>query len=219
MESKSIAEELLRNIPLLTAYKMCSLVPYLSPSDANNSELSSDYYVETVNLQCGNYENTNHLFDLFSKFCGYDDSTFLHLDMLNHVADNIARYKWDAHVLLTMHDSNLAHWSAHMTDPLNKGDELCVYTLCNILKWHAFIFTKTKPWTTVDGSLADLTVAELCMICDARLIFLGDNNFGELKYKVHIMSPLSSPNARNRECKLIISVSPYNNQKQQMAQW
>ena len=56
MESKSIAEELLRNIPLLTAYKLRSLVPYLSPSDAttmeefNDSELSSDYFVETVNI-------------------------------------------------------------------------------------------------------------------------------------------------------------------------
>ena len=59
MESKSIAEELLGNIPLLTAYKLQSLVPYLSPSDAttveefNDSELSSDYYIETVNIWCG----------------------------------------------------------------------------------------------------------------------------------------------------------------------
>ena len=130
---------------------MHTLVPYLSPSDAmmieqfNDSELLTDYYMETVNLQCGKYENTNHLFDLFSKFCRYDDSTFLHLDMLNHIANNTARYEWDAHVLLTMHDSNLAHWSACMTDPLNKGDKLCVYTLCDMLKWHAFIFTKMKP--------------------------------------------------------------------------
>ena len=57
MESKSIAEELLGNIPLLTAYKLCSLVPYLSPSDAttmeefSDSELAADYYVETVNMR------------------------------------------------------------------------------------------------------------------------------------------------------------------------
>ena len=54
MESKSIAEELLGNIPLLTAYKLRSLMPYLSPSDAttvedfSNSELAVDYYIWQV---------------------------------------------------------------------------------------------------------------------------------------------------------------------------
>ena len=52
---------------------------------------------------------------------------------------------------------------------------------------------KTKPWTTVDGSIADLTAAELCMICDVRLIFLGDNNYGILRYKQRIQSPITSP--------------------------
>ena len=113
--------------------------------------------------------------------------------MLNHVAENTSHYEWDAHLLLAMHGSNLARWSAKMTDPLNKGDELCVYALCDMLKRHAFIYTKTKPWTTVDGSIADLTVAELCMICDVRLIFLGNNNYGTLKYKQHIQSPITSP--------------------------
>ena len=47
----------------------------------------------------------------------------------------------------------------------------------------------------MDGSITDLTVAELCMICDACLIFLGDNNYGILKYKQHIQSPLTSPAA------------------------
>ena len=83
MESKSIAKELLGNIPLLTVYKLRSLVPYLSPSDAttveefSNSELAVDYYVETVNITCGKYENKNHLFDEFASFCGYNDSVYL----------------------------------------------------------------------------------------------------------------------------------------------
>ena len=112
---------------------MQSLVPYLSPEDAtmveefNQSELSMDYFVETVNIQCGRYENQNHLFDEFASFCGYDDSVYLCIDMINHIAENTARYEWDAHVLLAMHGSNLARWSARMTDPLNKGDELCIY--------------------------------------------------------------------------------------------
>ena len=198
METKSIAEELLGSIPLLKAFKMHSLVPYLSPEDATTveaftqSELAADYYVETVNIRCGRYENKNHLFDEFATFCGYDDSVYLRIDMLNHIADKSARYDWDAHVLLTMHGLNLARWSARMTDPLNKGDELCIYSLCDMLKRYAFVYTKTKPWTTVDSSIAELTIAELCMLCDVCLIFLGDNNFGVLKYKQRIQSPLTA---------------------------
>ena len=177
---------------------MRSLVPYLSPEDATTveafmqSKLAIDYYVETVNIRCGRYENKNHLFDEFANFCGYDDSVYLRIDMINHIAENSARYEWDAHILLTMHGSNLARWSARMTDPLNKGDELCIYSLCDMLKWHTFVYTKTKPWTTVDGSIANLTVAELCMLCDVRLIFLGDNNFGILKYKQRIESLITA---------------------------
>ena len=140
MKARSIAEELLGSIRLLKAFKMRSLVPYLSPEDAttveefNQSELSTDYYVETVNIRCGRYENKNHLFDEFASFCGYDDSVYLRIDMINHIAENTARYEWDAHVLLAIHRSNLARWSARMTDPLNKGDELCIYSLCDMLK-------------------------------------------------------------------------------------
>ena len=52
--------------------------------------------------------------------------------MLNHVAENTLRYKWDAHLLLAMYGSNLARWSAKMTDPLNKDDETMWSTPCVI---------------------------------------------------------------------------------------
>ena len=90
--SMSIAEELLGNIPMLNAFQLHALVPYLSPEDATTidnfeqSELAEDYYVETI-------KNKNHLFDVFSKYCGYDDSTYTRLDMLTFVAENTTRYE------------------------------------------------------------------------------------------------------------------------------
>ena len=45
----------------------------------------------------------------------------------------------------------------------------------------------------MDGSIADLTVAEMCMICDVHLIFLSDNNYRILRYKQRIQSPITSP--------------------------
>ena len=138
--SKSIAEELLGSIPMLTAFKLQPLVPYLSPEDATTiedfeqSELVEDYYIETINLRYGKLENKNHLFNVFENFCGYEDSTYVHLDMLNFVAENTARYEWDAHVLLKMYSTNLARWVATMTNCLNRGDELAIYAMCDMLK-------------------------------------------------------------------------------------
>ena len=180
---------------MLNAFQIRRLVPYLSPDDATtietfeNSELADSYYVETINLRYGKLENRNHLFDVFANYCGYEDSTYVRLDMLKFVAENVAHYEWDAHVLLKMHGSNLARWTASMTDVLNKGDELAIYAMCDMLKRHAFVYTCTKPWTTVDSNVGKLDVTELCMLCDFHLIYLGNNRFGELKCKPEILSP------------------------------
>ena len=95
---------------------------------------SEDYYIDTINLRYGRLENKNHLFDIFTNFCDYDDSKYVQLDMLNFIAENMAHYEWDAHVLLKMHGTNLARWVASMTDMLNKGNELSIYALCDMLK-------------------------------------------------------------------------------------
>ena len=58
----------------------------------------------------------------------------------------------------------------------------------------------------MDGSIADLTVAELCMICDVHLILLGDNNYGTLKYKQRIQSPITSPASSDIDKKLDTNV-------------
>ena len=77
-----------------------------------------------------------------------------------------------------------------------------------MLKRHAFVFTRTKPWTTVDGSIGSLTVPELCMMCDVRLIYLGNNKFGEIKCKPEVLSPLPKPKPFREEQTPHTLVSP-----------
>ena len=52
--------------------------------------------------------------------------------MMNFVAENTAHYEWDVYVLLKMHGTNLARWVARMMDCLNMGDELAIYTMCDM---------------------------------------------------------------------------------------
>ena len=107
-----------------------------------------------------------------------------------------------------MHGTNLDGWVKSMTDCLNRGDELAIYAFCDMLKRHAFVFTQTKPWTTVDASIGSLTVLELCMMCDVRLIYLGNNKFGEIKCKPEVLSPLPKPKPFREEQNPCTLVSP-----------
>ena len=119
--------------------------------------------------------------------------------MLNFIAENTAHYESDAHVLLKIHGTNLARWVATMTDCLNRGDELVIYAMCDMLKRHTFLFTHTKPWTTVDGSIATLTIPELCMMCDVHLIYLRNNKYDEIKCRPEVLLPLPRPIPFKRE--------------------
>ena len=52
---------------------------------------------------------------------------------------------------------------------------------------------------TIDSSIGTLTVPELCMMCDVRLIYLGNNKFGEIKCKPELLSPLPKPKPFKKE--------------------
>ena len=49
----------------------------------------------------------------------------------------------------------------------------------------------------MDGSIADLTITELCMLCDVHLIFLGDNNFRVLMCRQCIQSPITATSTQD----------------------
>ena len=69
-----------------------------------------------------------------------------------------------------------------MTDTLNKGDELALFALTDAFNRHVFVFTKNKPWTTVEGGV-DLSMSDLRLIHDIHVIYLGNNNYGEIKMR------------------------------------
>ena len=70
--------------------------------------------------------------------------------MLNFVASNNERYKWDCHVFFMMHNVYLDTWLKKMAYWGTKADELSIYALSDMLKVHTFIVTKHRPWTSID---------------------------------------------------------------------
>ena len=103
--------------------------------------------------------------------------------MLRFVAENTLRYKWDCHVLFTMHGVHIDTWLKQMSYWGTRADELAIYALSDMLNVHSFVVTKNRPWTTVDSSVNG-SVMEILRLCPVKLVYLGDNNFGRLWSKI-----------------------------------
>ena len=182
MADNLIAAELLQQINLT---KIRPTPNYLSPADAltveqfEQLEYGSEYTLDVSNIEWGNASNDSHVFDIFSEFTTHRDSTKTRLDMLNFVASNNQRYKWDCHVFFSMHAIYLDTWLKKMSYWGTKADELAVYALSDMLSIHSFVVTKHHPWTTVDASVKG-TSLEILHLCPVKLVFLGDNQYGRL---------------------------------------
>ena len=113
MANNSIAAELLQQINLT---KIRPILNYLSPADAltvgefEHSEFGNEYTLDVSNIEWGNASNYSHVFDIFSEFNTHGDSTKTRLDMLNFVAANNQRYKWNCHIFFSMHAIHLDTW-------------------------------------------------------------------------------------------------------------
>ena len=193
MAENSIAAKLLLQINLS---KLQPTPNYLSPSDAmtveefEQSKYGTEYSLDVSNIEWGNASNDSHIFDIFSEFTTHRDSSMTRLDMLNFVASNNERYKWDCHVFFMMHDVYLDTWLKKMTYWGTKADELSIYALSDMLKVHMFIVTKHRPWTTIDPVVQG-TPMEILYYCPVKLAYLGDNRFGRLWPKI-VLTPTVS---------------------------
>ena len=193
-DENSIAAELLQEINLT---KLRPIPNYLSSADAmtvsdfEQSKYCEEYSLDTSNIEWGKTSNDSHVFDIFSEFCVHRDSTKVRLDMLQHVAANNQRYKWDGHVFFTMHEIHLDTWHQKLSYWGTKADELAIYALSDMLQIHSFIVTKNRPWTTVDASMRG-TDMEILHLCPVKLVYLGENRFGRLWRKLRHNPPVST---------------------------
>ena len=125
----SIAAELLQEINLT---KLRPIPNYLMSADTmtvpyfKQSKYCEEYSLDISNIEWGKTSNDSHVFDIFSEFCIHHDSSKVRLDMLQHVAANNQRYKWDGHVFFAMHEIHLDTWHQKMSHWGTKADELAI---------------------------------------------------------------------------------------------
>ena len=194
MADGSIAAELLQQINLALIRPNPN---YLSKSDAitveefEQTDYSNEYSLDVSNITWGYESNDSHVFDIYSEYSTHRDSSKTRLDMLNFVATNHQRYKWDCHVFFSMHKVYVDTWLKQMSHWGTKADELAIYALSDMLKVHSFIVTKNRPWTTVDASVKG-TSMDILHKCPVKLVYLGENRFGRLWRKLQTAPHVST---------------------------
>ena len=153
--NSSITQKLIKaiNVPNIRP-----IPAYLSEEDAvtvdmfMQSEYASDYGIDTRNIYWGGEVHHSHVFDIYAKLSPTKHPVKTRLDMIKVVTANSARYNWDAHLYLSMHDLNLESWVQRMMFWENGADALAIYSLSDMLGIHTTVLTKSKPWTTVSGT-------------------------------------------------------------------
>ena len=147
------------------------------------TEYGTEYSLDMSNINWRNASNNSHVFNISCEFSAHRNSSKTRLDMLNFVAANNQWYKWDCHVLFSMHGIYLDTWLKKMVYWGTEADELAIYSLRDMLNVHSFVVTKHRPWTTIDSSVQG-TALEIIHLCPVKLVFLGDNRYGRLWRKI-----------------------------------
>ena len=86
----------------------------------------------------------------------------------------------DCHIVLKMHEVNLATWACRMSYYENGADELAIHAMSEMANVHTVILTRSKPWTTLDSAVQCSNIFQLIDLCAVKLVYLGNNEFGRL---------------------------------------
>ena len=118
------------------------------------------------------------MLEIFAAYSGMETDE-LHDKILQLVAQDIAYWSHVGSVVLPMKSLDFETWLTMMKIPICAVDELMLFMLCKIHDQHAMVFTNSNLWTTVREN-NNLSLDELYTICDVRLVYLGQDLYGEL---------------------------------------
>ena len=188
MENKnSIAAELLRltqRVDYCRTIKPLKLLETMTITDFDGLELATLFELDTTKCFTGKKKvkfNKYCIYDIFTSYCGLD--RFVLKDMVNkEIRDNMAWYTKVSHMCLGWKDTNLQSWLKKQAYKCTMPDDLCVYALSVIFRHHTIAYTVFQPWCTIDMK-PGFSLQKVLEACETKLLYLGDNLFGELHCK------------------------------------
>ena len=131
--------------------------------------------------------NKDHVYKYFGSFNGASAKT-VRKNLLAYVSGNMDFVTKCSTVCLSMRSMDLDTWIENINDG-KPCDELALLTLSAMYHCHSLVVTKSKTWCTIESS-TPMNLLQAMSACTVRLLYLGDLNFGVLKWKPQVPKPV-----------------------------
>ena len=183
----SIAAELLHlteRVDYCRTIKPMKILETVMIADFDNLELATLFELDTTKCFTSKKKlkfNKYCIYDIFAAYCGLD--RFVLKDMVNkEIKENIVWYTKVSNMCLGWRDTNLQSWLKKQAYKYTTPDELCLYALSVIFRRHTIAYTAFQPWCKIDMK-PGFSSQKVLEACKTKLLYLGDNLFGELHQK------------------------------------
>ena len=189
--STLMSAELMQKMNPYGYKKFCS---YISECDSISLEFYKaskwvNYFTLDVSLMFKNGKvNPDHVYELFSSFNGLSAKE-VRMHSLEYIYENIEFFECRSSVCLALRGIGLNTWVDMVKDSRICCDELALLGLSAMYQRHCLVVTKNKFWSTIETK-EPLSIINLMKECTVRLLYLGNLNFGTLRWQPHNPQPM-----------------------------
>ena len=189
----SLTEELVQKIqprPYKTYVAKLREDDAVTGENYKNSKWANYFTVDASNTVKNGRANPNHLFELFGSFSGHT-STEVRIQLLKNIASDTPFYKERCAACLQSKSITFERWVEELADERVFCDELALMGLCNLYQRHCVVLTQNKMWSTIQAD-APINLLDLLKECSIRLIYLGNQRFGVLTWRLRLPKKVAS---------------------------
>ena len=191
----SMSEELL-NALYIKPYT--GMIPYLSPSSAltvsdfEKCPLARDHWLD-LPLEDSHHSgrkqrDPNRVFEAFGLFSNHD-AYVVREEMLSAISSDFNYYQTVSWLILQLHKTTLSEWCHVMHCVTTPVDELAIFALFRLYRWHSVVYTKDKTWSTI-GTSTPMSEKEVYQECDLKFILMGKDHYVQLIKKPSLTMPV-----------------------------
>ena len=164
------------------------MIPYLSPSSAlmvsdfEKCTLAKDHWLD-LPLECScrkgrKKRDPNRVFEAFGSFSDHEADEVWE-EMLSAISSDFNYYQTVSWLILQLRKTTLSEWCNVMRAVTTPADELAIFALSKLYRWHSVVYTKDKTWSTI-GTSTPMNEKDVYRQCDLKFILMGKGHYVQL---------------------------------------
>ena len=155
-----------------------------------NSKWANYFMVDASDTVRNGRAYPNHLFELFGSFSSHT-SAEVRIHLLKNIASDTSFYKEQCAACLQSKSITFEMWVVQLADECVFCDELALMGLCNLYRRHCVVLTQNKLWSGIQAD-APMNLLDLLKECSIRLIYLGNQRFRDLMWRLRLTKKVAS---------------------------